>query len=971
MRSIAVKIIYKACCRESRGFTLIELTASMVLLAMLAAIFGLGIAGALKVYAISEENVHLAQKGQIAMARINRELMELTAVVARNDNDDDNPFIVYENLRGTGVHAIRFDSTAHQLLLYSDLPAGTTALDINGNNDILLNNVADFNISYFQGTDKWEGINQRHLSHIQTYFSLMRTRGVLTNTEDFTSLVYLRNTLNYGGAAPSSEPPEIPGMGGYNCFITASIPADGKIDPTPIRVLPVMVLIMTISRRFRFPGKTSKHPSGSALIAVIAALLIFSTIAAALLPLVGSSGHQTVAQDHAEKAYLLAESGFRYAAGEYINAGSDADKLQLLGNLHNSHFTTTGRGRFALQVHTYFFEVREAASGTTLHATAHGAIPPEIESLASQNNLGLRITTGTQILMVRSISVNGLPGSSGRTVTFRLAASIQDTISQGTLIFPAASPAGNFSLVNGGTIAASNLDMFPARNGYITMAGRRLNYRYRTANGLVGVVDLNDPDMHLTIADTDDIMLNRHVQLVSTGFYGSEGFQARRTITYDTPLYFNGLTERTTIEDTFNDLSNWNSVWGNNTIENRDGNRRLKVAGEMSPAAPEAGLIALDSDEAKTALRAAYASSGFFLSYDTQVKVGFDPDEDPNSDYFAAGLSFRLKIDTDEGLYNSYGVSIMRGNPLNSEDLINNAIVPEATADKMAIVLWRQTDNGADSSWVAYKIIENDDGSHWPIRDATLLVRVKEAVVLEFSVENHHNDGAIPIQKGNLIIGDESGARGRVIQGPILSSGSAWTSYASGYLLLNNISGHFEDGEGLRVVGRGVLANVNTYSGRRTNIIRVYFGRSGAAPETDTCEDEEDGGTPTALDETMICYPIGTSPLVWPPDLDDDGTMDWPAGEDYFQLVQWEGRNTGVIIADSFDGPDSSDDLEPDAIVIHHDPDLQTPEDGDISDRAEIGIHAFGAGTENVYFDDFGLQLTSRVPAVIPPPIQH
>ena len=110
----------------SKGFTVIELIFSLVLLGILALIFGMGITGALNVYAVSQENVYLAQKGQMAMARIHRELMELTAIIER---DDAAPHILYSHPRGSGVHALRYDQVNKVLILYSDLPPTTTTLD--------------------------------------------------------------------------------------------------------------------------------------------------------------------------------------------------------------------------------------------------------------------------------------------------------------------------------------------------------------------------------------------------------------------------------------------------------------------------------------------------------------------------------------------------------------------------------------------------------------------------------------------------------------------------------------------------------------------------------------------------------------------------------------------------------------------------------------------------------------------------
>lgn len=941
---------------SSQGFTLIELIAGLVLLGILAAVLGTGIVGALNIYTISEENVHLAQKGQNAMARINRELSELTEIIERNDTD---PFIVYGNLRGTGVHAIRFDSANHRLLLYSDLPDDTTALDPDDASDILVDHVAGFAITYLRGSESWpvDG-NPRHLSHIKTQLTLSRTRSVVTQDETFTGLAYLRNTLNYGGAAPATEPPQPPALNAYDCFINATDDDRHPMVPFPeIVAIIIMMLaaaagLMTFSHR-----KNRKYESGSALIAVIVALLTFSAIAAALLPLVSSSGQQAVAQDRAEKAYLLAESGFRYAAGKYVHAASDSDKVQALEALHDTQYQT-GQGRFALELYPYFYQVKGDISphASSFLANVPGGLPPEVEALASHNGLELEMTTGNEILKVDNINV-----TVGGDVIFILSEMTTEPISAGTLIYPTAASTGEQELINGGSLTVPNIDMFPSRNGYIRLADRDLNYRTKDAAGnrLVGVVDLNDPDMSLSISSGDRIVLHRHVQLASTGVYGSGQVEASRTVTYDTPLYFNNQTQgTTTYEDHFDapDLdTHWDSVWGTNEIVEQDGNRRLEVSGEENAiGTQEMSLISLDSEEADQALRSSYKRSGNYLSYDVQVKVGFDTDprgisdSDDENYYFASGLCFRLDVEKGKD-YDSYGVSIIRGGE-GPVDNIKSDIVPEAMHDKIALVLWRQTDYAVDNSWLAYKNIET---AGWPVQDATLLVRIKEAKVLSF-----HSVGDVPIQKGNVVVGDTSGAHGRVIQGPVLSNTRTWSSGTQGYVLLNSDAGDFLSSEDLRVAGKGVLAEVASFNNVRTNIIRVYFGRS------QHCENDEDNATDSPRDSTVLCYPIGTSPLLWPPDLENDGSMTWPKEDDFFQLVQWDDVNGAQVLV-------SHEDLEKDAIIVHHEDALQTPSDGDLGDRAEIGLHAFGKGSANVYFDDFGLQLIRQNTAVIPTPLQQ
>ena len=55
----------------------------------------MGIVTGLRGYMQAKENGHLAQKAQIALTRINRELMELTDVISRDDGAD--PWVVFDN----------------------------------------------------------------------------------------------------------------------------------------------------------------------------------------------------------------------------------------------------------------------------------------------------------------------------------------------------------------------------------------------------------------------------------------------------------------------------------------------------------------------------------------------------------------------------------------------------------------------------------------------------------------------------------------------------------------------------------------------------------------------------------------------------------------------------------------------------------------------------------------------------------
>ena len=105
------------------GFTLVEVIASLVIVGILGAIAGMGIVTGLRGYMQAKENGHLAQKAQIALTRINRELMELTDVIARDDGAD--PWVIFDKPSPLGRQAIA--KVGDTLQLFS-LAAGATNL---------------------------------------------------------------------------------------------------------------------------------------------------------------------------------------------------------------------------------------------------------------------------------------------------------------------------------------------------------------------------------------------------------------------------------------------------------------------------------------------------------------------------------------------------------------------------------------------------------------------------------------------------------------------------------------------------------------------------------------------------------------------------------------------------------------------------------------------------------------------------
>ncbi len=465
--------------------------------------------------------------------------------------------------------------------------------------------------------------------------------------------------------------------------------------------------------------ETSRSFNGSALIGLVVAILVFSVLAAAIVPMMSASSRQTAAGAMAAKAYLLAESGFRFAAAKYLHAGdSESLKNQAIEALDGNYTLTDGNSHFKLDVYSYFYETIGAIPGAVpneLKAHCPGSFPDDV-TLAN----GLELSIGDEIYTINGTAA--IAGEQDDNVTIAVDRPLA-VYPDRTMIFPVAQvdDSRTNSISNGDNLAYQPGDafMFPLRNGHIRVNDRYLAYGFndRANDRFVNVRDPDDATMTgFAIPAGSRIFLTKYVRVNATGIYGNGALQARRKVTYYTPLPVSPTAaQRVEFADRFNNKDNWTDTQGTSTvIADVAGNSALKVESTASAGSDKGALTAFSpaTQQIQRIFNASRRGSKGYLSYDTQIKIGFENlpipvtgffPESPVPASFAAGLSFRLS-NTNAGLFssNGYGLSILRGN--NSLDAaIPDEILP--VTDQRAIVLWQQSANGSQRTWLAYKAI--------------------------------------------------------------------------------------------------------------------------------------------------------------------------------------------------------------------------------------------------------------------------
>ena len=172
---------------HQRGFTFIEVIASLVIFGFLFAIAGMGIVIAAKGYMLTKENAHMAQKSQLALVRLHREFGEMVNIVAK---DNTLPYLIYDHFNER--RAVVKDGNT--IRLFSNLGA-VTSLPAMSQGDVLIDDIDSLILRTWKGSDPWvlgsDAIME--LTTVEIAFVMNRMESDV-DSQSFTTVVRPRNT---------------------------------------------------------------------------------------------------------------------------------------------------------------------------------------------------------------------------------------------------------------------------------------------------------------------------------------------------------------------------------------------------------------------------------------------------------------------------------------------------------------------------------------------------------------------------------------------------------------------------------------------------------------------------------------------------------------------------------------------------------------------------------------------------------
>ncbi|MCD6306567.1 MAG: hypothetical protein J7M32_09820 [Deltaproteobacteria bacterium] len=315
----------------------------------------------------------------------------------------------------------------------------------------------------------------------------------------------------------------------------------------------------------RFMDRESNHlkaAEGSVFVGLIVTMIIIAGIGAAMLPLSTTSMRSQITGNQAQEGYYLAESGMRYIASEFKHAGDgltacaaeDARDNVLKVNHDQSFIVSDNGAYFDLEIIPYYYRVHEdEIFSPNLKAAIFGGIPDEIPTEAPGYLQIIVKDDACTLLSARhdyhytSVSVSGDDVIFNGLTLDGATPSGSATPTRNDRIFPSCKCAGDGEggeqvVTKGGNLtfqAHTGAGIFPLSNCRFKINGTGQTYRYQEldlANNMFkGITNSDDPEaaFALTLSDTDYVVGQKFIKLISRGSAGASSATASTEVAFE------------------------------------------------------------------------------------------------------------------------------------------------------------------------------------------------------------------------------------------------------------------------------------------------------------------------------------------------------------------------------------------------------------------------------------------------------